>query len=117
MSLDVEDLRQHTKLSNCSGPRDKLVVDFFTALRSMEPEQLVALLRFVTSCSRTPLLGFGHLVPPFTIHKVPIRNDSEKLPTASTCFNTLKLPTYSSWKVMKQKLEFACEQGAGFELE
>ena len=30
----------------------------------------VKVLRFVTSCSRAPLLGFSHLQPPFTIHKV-----------------------------------------------
>eukprot|EP00927_Polykrikos_kofoidii_P066927 TRINITY_DN62487_c0_g1_i1.p1 TRINITY_DN62487_c0_g1~~TRINITY_DN62487_c0_g1_i1.p1 ORF type:complete len:1059 (-),score=181.98 TRINITY_DN62487_c0_g1_i1:64-3240(-) len=115
--LDIDDLRRHTRLSNCSGGKDKVVVDFFSALKAMKPEHLVLLLRFVTSCSRAPLLGFGHLVPPFTIHKVTIKSDSEKLPTASTCFNTLKLPTYSSWKVMKQKLEFVVEQGAGFELD
>lgn len=28
------------------------------------------LLKFVTSCSRAPLLGFKHLHPAFTIHKV-----------------------------------------------
>jgi len=116
-SVDLEDLQRHTHLSNCTGPRDKLVLDLFTALRAMSPEQHVKVLRFVTSCSRTPLLGFGHLVPPFTVHKVPIRNDAERLPTASTCFNTLKLPTYSGWKVMKQKLEFVVSQSAGFELD
>lgn len=116
-SLDLEDLQRHTQLSNCSGPKDKLIVDLFSALRAMDSEHRKRLLRFVTSCSRTPLLGFGHLVPPFTVHKVPIRSDSERLPTASTCFNTLKLPTYSNWKVMKQKLEFVVSQSAGFELD
>lgn len=116
-TLDVDDLQRHTEVSNCSGPRDRLVKDFFTALRAMEPQQQVKVLRFVTSCSRAPLLGFSHLQPPFTIYKVHIRNDSEKLPTASTCFNTLKLPTYSSWKIMKQKLEFVIVQDAGFELD
>jgi ubiquitin-protein ligase E3 C len=116
-SIDIDDLQRHTQFSNCSSAKDKLLVDFWTALKAMTPEQRSKVLRFVTSCSRTPLLGFGHLVPPFTVHKVPIHSDKEKLPTASTCFNTLKLPTYSSWKVMKQKLEFVIEQGAGFELD
>ena len=43
-------------------------------------------------------------------YQVAIRSDTEKLPTASTCFNTLKLPTYSSWKVMKTKLEYVITQ-------
>ncbi|CAK9102760.1 unnamed protein product [Durusdinium trenchii] len=117
-SLDVDDLQRHTELSNCSGHRDRMVKDFFTALRAMKPEHQVfgatseaeltstnpltsvdvKLLRFVTSCSRAPLLGFSHLQPPFTLHKVHIRSDSEKLPTAST------------WKVMKEKLEFVIVQ-------
>lgn len=115
-TLDVDDLQRYTEYSNC-GPRDKVVSHFFSALKAMEPQQQVKVLRFVTSCSRAPLLGFSHLQPPFTIHKVHVRTDSEKLPTASTCFNTLKLPNYSSWKVMKQKLEFVIIQDAGFELD
>ncbi|CAE8634531.1 unnamed protein product [Polarella glacialis] len=116
-SVDVDDLQRHTQGSNCRGAKDKVLVDFFIAMRAMSNEHRVKLLRFVTSCSRTPLLGFGHLEPPFTVHKVHVRSDSEKLPTASTCFNTLKLPSYSSWKVMKQKLEFVIVQDAGFELD
>lgn len=33
-------------------------------------EQRQALLKFATSCSRGPLGGFKHLVPPLCIHKV-----------------------------------------------
>merc|ERR1712039_571439 len=113
IGIDIEDLRANVRYSNC-GAHDKVVTDFFHALRAMKKEHWTLLLRFVTSCSRVPLLGFGHLVPPFTILKVQISSDAQKLPTSSTCFNTLKLPTYSSWKVMKQKLEFVVEQGAGF---
>ena len=36
-------------------------------------EQRQALLKFVTSCSRAPLGGFQHLVPPLCIHKVRVR--------------------------------------------
>ena len=36
-------------------------------------EQRRALLKFTTSCSRAPLGGFKHLVPPLCIHKVCIR--------------------------------------------
>lgn len=67
--------------------------------------------------ARLACLSGSHEVPPFTLHKVHIRSDSEKLPTASTCFNMLKLPTYSGWTVTKKKLEFVIEQGAGFELD
>lgn len=36
----------------------------------LEAHERCLLLKFVTSCSRAPLLGFKHLQPAFTIHKV-----------------------------------------------
>lgn len=41
-------------------------------VRGLEGEERCALLKFVTSCSRAPLLGFKHLQPAFTIHKVKL---------------------------------------------
>jgi len=41
---------------------------------------------------------------------------NEKLPTASTCFNTLRLPAYSNAKIMKEKVVYAINSNAGFEL-
>mmetsp|Transcript_23718 Transcript_23718/g.38651 ORF Transcript_23718/g.38651 Transcript_23718/m.38651 type:complete len:84 (-) Transcript_23718:194-445(-) len=82
----------------------------------MTSKQQADLLRFVTSCERPPPLGFASMTPPFTIQRVGIMRDGDKLPTASTCFNVLKLPTYSSEKVMKERLLYAIESGAGFEL-
>jgi hypothetical protein len=39
-------------------------------IKGFEPNERCMLLKFVTSCSRAPLLGFKHLQPSFTIHKV-----------------------------------------------
>ena len=85
-------------------------------MASLNSAQQASLLRFVTSCERPPPLGFASLNPPFTIQRVGIMRDGDKLPSASTCFNTLKLPTYSSERVMKERLLYAIESGAGFEL-
>ena len=49
-------------------------------------------LKFVTSCSRQPLLGFEFLVPPLCIQKVPLDAEGHKLPTSATCMNLFKLP-------------------------
>lgn len=38
-------------------------------------EELGLLLKFVTSCSKPPLLGFTHLQPPFTIRCVEVGED------------------------------------------
>ena len=67
------------------------------------------LLKFVTSCSRPPLLGFKVILnicdffflpiassqdldPPFCIQNAG--TEQERIPTASTCMNLLKLPDY-----------------------
>jgi hypothetical protein len=42
--------------------------------------------------------------------------NTERLPTASTCFNLLKLPLYKSKRVLRDKLRYALNAGAGFEL-
>lgn len=78
---------------------DRTVKRFWSVVAAMNPKEKAALLRFVTSCERPPPLGFESMQPPFCLHRVGIRSDGERLPTASTCFNTLKLPTYSSEKV------------------
>ncbi|KAE8721910.1 E3 ubiquitin-protein ligase UPL7 [Hibiscus syriacus] len=43
-------------------------------------------------------------------------SDVERLPSASTCYNTLKLPTYKRLSTLKAKLRYAINSNAGFEL-
>ena len=73
-----------------------------------------ALLKFATSCSRPPLLGFAHLLPAFCVHRAT--DEEGRLPTAATCMNLLKLPPYESKEVLKERLTYAIEAGCGFEL-
>ncbi len=42
--------------------------------------------------------------------------DVDRLPSASTCYNTLKLPNYRRASTMREKLLMAIKSGAGFEL-
>lgn len=114
--LDVDDMKAHCHYAGGYSSIDRTVGKFWKVVVSLTEKQQGALLRFVTSCERPPPLGFGSLNPPFTIHRVGILRDGDRLPTASTCFNVLKLPTYSSEKVLRQRLIYAIESGAGFEL-
>lgn len=41
---------------------------------------------------------------------------AERLPTAATCMNLLKLPPYTSVQQIRDKLLYAIKAGAGFEL-
>ena len=54
------------------------------------------------------------LYPAFCIHNGG--NDLERLPTASTCMNLLKLPEFCDANLMRNKLLYAIESSAGFEL-
>ncbi|TXG58377.1 hypothetical protein EZV62_016206 [Acer yangbiense] len=42
--------------------------------------------------------------------------DVDRLPSASTCYNTLKLPTYKRSGTLREKLLYAINSNAGFEL-
>ncbi|KAJ1823973.1 ubiquitin-protein ligase (E3) [Coemansia sp. RSA 2599] len=78
-----------------------------------------ALCKFATSCERPPLLGFAELNPSFCITNSSSDENGvhdNRLPSASTCVNLLKLPVYSSREILHEKLMLAIESGAGFDL-
>ena len=130
--LNVEDWQSHTRYDNCT-PTDRHCRWFWACVRAMSDRQQKQLLAFVTSVSRAPYLGFGALQPPFTLRLVGLGEGAESglggvllglfgrksgsgaLPSASTCFNLLKLPSYTSQGVMKDKLLMAIE-AKGFHL-
>eukprot|EP00842_Homolaphlyctis_polyrhiza_P004893 jgi/Hompol1/5404/HPOL_004390-RA len=78
-------------------PDHQLIVWFWEIVHAMDLEQKKQLLNFVTASDRVPLNGLGKLM--FLIQ----RNgpDTDRLPTALTCFGRLLLPEYSS----KEKLQ------------
>ncbi|RLN49959.1 hypothetical protein BBJ29_009724 [Phytophthora kernoviae] len=101
--IDVDDLKANVRYTGGYYALDKRVAWLWQALVSYTPSEQASFLRFTTSCQRAPSLGFSSLTPQFCVQKIPIRSDDELLPSSSTCFNTLKLPTYSSYKVLQQK--------------
>ncbi|XP_018009792.1 E3 ubiquitin-protein ligase TRIP12-like, partial [Hyalella azteca] len=71
-------------------------------------------LQFTTGSPRLPVGGFRSLTPPLTIvRKTFEANESpdDFLPSVMTCVNYLKLPDYSTYKIMKDKLDFAISEG------
>ncbi|CAN0452755.1 unnamed protein product, partial [Scytosiphon promiscuus] len=59
---------------------------------SRSPRWSRANLKFVTSCSRPPLLGFERLNPPICVQRVP-EGEEGRLPSSATCMNLLKVRT------------------------
>ncbi|CAL9190587.1 E3 ubiquitin-protein ligase UPL7 [Musa acuminata AAA Group] len=123
--FDVDDLRSNTKYSGGYSETSRTVKLFWEVVKGFKAIERCMLLKFVTSCSRAPLLGFKHLQPAFTIHKVACDlplwatlggQDVDRLPSASTCYNTLKLPTYKRSSTLRNKLLYAISSNTGFEL-
>mmetsp|Transcript_14157 Transcript_14157/g.46080 ORF Transcript_14157/g.46080 Transcript_14157/m.46080 type:complete len:403 (-) Transcript_14157:24-1232(-) len=111
--LNVADWRQHATYSGGYHADSPPVRWFWQVLAEYPPPRRAAALKFATSCSRPPLMGFGWLQPPFCIH---LAADTSRLPTSATCMNLLKLPPYGSLEALRDKFTYAIEAGAGFEL-
>ncbi|KAF8182521.1 HECT-domain-containing protein [Pholiota molesta] len=112
--IDLDDLRHNTNYGGLYDDAHPVIVTFWQVVNSFDQEQRRALLRFVTSCSRPPLLGFKELVPNFSIRDAG--EDQHRLPTSSTCVNLLKLPRYTSERTLREKLLQAINSNAGFDL-
>ena len=119
-ALDVADLRAHTVYGGLYAPGfdgvPHTTVSTFWAVVSEDftDEDRRKLLKFVTSTPRAPLLGFAALEPRFCIRDAG--NDEMRLPSTSTCINLLKLPVYKDRKVLREKLTYSINAGAGFNL-
>ncbi|KAI7883316.1 HECT-domain-containing protein [Lichtheimia hyalospora FSU 10163] len=139
--FDVADLRQHTEYHNGYFDQHPIIRSLWQIIQEFNSDEKRAFLKFVTSCSKPPLGGFSYLYPPFTIRMVTVDPDARqgtvdglgmvktlfkigngstnkggRLPTASTCFNLLKLPAYTKKSLLREKLRYAIHANTGFEL-
>ncbi|KAI9850172.1 MAG: hypothetical protein M1838_006017 [Thelocarpon superellum] len=117
--IDVPDLRRNTLYGGVYAigddqqehPSVRLFWEVMKALSDVERRKV---LKFVTSTPRAPLLGFGQLNPRFSIRDAG--REQDRLPSTSTCVNLLKLPQYADADVLREKLLYAINSGAGFDL-
>ncbi|XP_044129864.1 ubiquitin-protein ligase E3B isoform X1 [Bufo gargarizans] len=137
--IDLDDLKKHTVYYGGFHGSHRVIVWLWDILANdFNSEEKAMFLKFVTSCSRPPLLGFAYLKPPFSIRCVEVSDDQDtgdtlgsvlrgfftirkkepggRLPTSSTCFNLLKLPNYSKKVILREKLRYAISMNTGFEL-
>lgn len=56
--VDINDLKNHTNYVGGYTADDPAIHLFWTVVNDFTDEQKTKLLKFVTSCSRPPLLGF-----------------------------------------------------------
>ncbi|KAI9501611.1 hypothetical protein BX070DRAFT_254148 [Coemansia spiralis] len=73
-----------------------------------------AFLQFVTGSPRLPIGGFQALNPPMMVvlksNEPPLVPD-DYLPSVMTCGNTIKMPAYSSFKVLQERWSQAISEG------
>lgn len=117
--IDIDDLRRHTQYGGLyvigdDGVEHPTIQLFWAVMRSFSDDERRAVLKFVTSTPRAPLLGFGTLNPRFSIRDSG--SEQERLPSTSTCVNLLKLPVYKEFGVLRERLLYAINAGAGFDL-
>ncbi|XP_061370457.1 E3 ubiquitin-protein ligase UPL6-like isoform X2 [Gastrolobium bilobum] len=118
-SLDVDDLRLNTNYAGGYHSEHYVIEMFWEVLKGFSLENKKKFLKFVTGCSRGPLLGFRYLEPLFCIQRAGGTATDEaldRLPTSATCMNLLKLPPYRSKEQMETKLLYAINADAGFDL-
>ncbi|KAF9432420.1 hypothetical protein BGZ76_010835 [Entomortierella beljakovae] len=111
--VDMHDLEASCLYDDGYNPSHTLIREFWEIVhQDLSPEQHKQLLVFVTGSDRVPIRGLKDLM--FVIQ----RNgpDSDRLPTALTCFSRLLLPEYSSKEKMRERLITAIENSNGFGL-
>ncbi|CAH7688506.1 hypothetical protein BY996DRAFT_8560820, partial [Phakopsora pachyrhizi] len=111
--IDVEDLERWTVYGGWDESHPTIRM-FWKVVRGFDNDSKRKLLKFVTSSSRAPLLGFKELRPSFGIRCAG--KDLSRLPSSSTCLNLLKLSEYEDEKVLREKLVYSINSNAGFDL-
>jgi len=112
VEFDFSELEKGAQYDDGYSPEHPLMIHLWQVIHEMTHEQKKKLLMFVTASDRIPLKGLGHVT--FVVQ----RNgpDTERLPTALTCFGRLLLPEYSGKEKLREKLLTAIENAKGFGL-
>ena len=99
--ITLEDLKQMV-VWRVYATTEPIVASFWEAVERFTPQERILLFKFITSLTRKPM-GTIQL----TINPLIVGNPDSCLPTASTCFNQLHLPRYTSTRILYDKLRYA----------
>ncbi|OQR93549.1 HECT E3 ubiquitin ligase [Thraustotheca clavata] len=110
--LDFEALQEAARYDDGFTEDSPCVQFFWNVVHAFSLEEKKQLLKFCTGSDRAPIRGLSSMV--FVISRNG--SDSDRLPTAHTCFNHLLLPDYSSQEKMQERLKLAISQSEGFGL-
>jgi hypothetical protein len=109
---DFNELKYVTRYMGGYTLDDNAIKWFWEVVLDFPETMKRKLLLFVTGSDRVPIKGLKCL--PFNIQKSG--QDSDRLPTAHSCFNILDLPEYTSKEILEKRLEIALQHTIGFGL-
>jgi len=108
--LDFEALEKSTIYDSGYTKEHPTIRNFWEVVHSLTLEQQKRLLFFTTGSDRAPIGGLQNLNFVITRHG----SDSDRLPSAHTCFNHLLLPDYATKEKLKERLLTAINNAEGF---
>ena len=111
MNYDWDQLKEGCRYEGFA-PFDKTIKYFWEVFDDLDVAERKRLLEFFTGSDRCPVGGLGKLKMTITKNGP----ESNRLPSAHTCFNILLLPEYLSKDLLKDKLLKALENAMGFGL-
>ncbi|KAJ1525999.1 hypothetical protein ONE63_009178 [Megalurothrips usitatus] len=109
-NFDFNELEEATEYDGGYTALSPIIQNFWEIVHRMPQESKRKLLQFTTGSDRVPVGGLSKL------KLIISRNgpDSDRLPTAHTCFNVLLLPEYDSKEKLMDRLEKAINYSKGF---
>lgn len=108
-NFDFNALEESTEYDGYTA-NSPIIRHFWELVHEFSQEQKRKLLQFATGSDRVPVGGLSKLKLVIARHGT----DSERLPTAHTCFNVLLLPEYSSKEKLADRLLKAINYSKGF---
>eukprot|EP01156_Anaeramoeba_ignava_P006710 Anaeramoba_ignava/a349358_21.p1 GENE.a349358_21~~a349358_21.p1 ORF type:complete len:326 (-),score=127.17 a349358_21:83-925(-) len=111
----IESLKQSIKCEHGYTIESEVVSFFLEFLVELSPKDQRKFIQFVTGSSGLPVGGIAKLSPQLVVVErvvSPYHPDSF-LPTVMTCANYLKIPRYSSKKILVEKFFTAIYEGQG----
>ena len=112
---EEEILFENLKPEHGYTKKSKIFNDLIRYMISLDKDERKKFLIFSTGASRLPVGGFKALSPKLTVVKKTCNYNEfpdNFLPTVMTCQNYLKIPEYSSFEILKEKMNKAMNEGS-----
>lgn len=109
--IDFHDLEIATRYVDGYTSSSPIISWFWEVIHNdMNDKQRIHFLKFATGSDRVPVNGLSSLDFFISRHGP----DTDRLPSAQTCFNHLLLPEYSSKEKLRNKMLIAIQYAEGF---